>query len=166
MGRTTPNRVTNSDAPRVTGFLTFFGDAEVINFADFLDGTPTGLVPYGGDSNRNTLRTLRYIPQRNYRVSPRLTFNLGLRMTRLWLMQRNMGLQTSIRPPAHTRRPGSAYQPRLQTMWRRASGRLGCHRPSEDCVPRSFGISIAGLCTGPCSKVTCHQSVSTSRARI
>src|SRR5258706_1473343 len=94
----------------------FRGRLKFSNFADFLDGNPTGFsFQYGGDSNRNTFENSHAIYlQDSYRVSPRLTFNLGLRYDYYGLIQEKHGGFSNIDPATGntiTVGQGRLYQP-------------------------------------------------------
>jgi outer membrane receptor protein involved in Fe transport len=123
----------------------FRGRLKFSNFADFLDGNPTGFsFQYGGDSNRNTFENSHAIYlQDSYRVSPRLTFNLGLRYDYYGLIQEKHGGFSNIDPATGntiTVGQGRLYQPDYNNVAPRVSVAWDVTGHQKTVVRAGFGI--------------------------
>jgi outer membrane receptor protein involved in Fe transport len=123
----------------------FRGRLKFSNFADFLDGNPTGFsFQYGGDSNRNTFENSHAIYlQDSYRVSPRFTVNLGLRYDYFGLIQEKHGGFSNIDPATGstiTIGQGRLYQPDYNNVAPRVSVAWDVTGHQKTVVRAGFGI--------------------------
>ena len=123
----------------------FRGRLKFGDFADFLDGNPTGFsFQYGGDSNRNSFENSHAIYlQDSYRVSPRVTVNLGLRYDYYGLIQEKHGGFSNIDPATGntiTVGQGRLYQPDYNNVAPRVSVAWDVTGHQKTVVRAGFGI--------------------------
>jgi outer membrane receptor protein involved in Fe transport len=123
----------------------FRGRLKFGNFADFLDGNPTGFsFQYGGDSNRNSFENSHAIYlQDSYRVSPRVTINVGLRYDYFGLIQEKHGGFSNIDPATGDTiavGQGRLYQPDYNNVAPRVSVAWDVTGHQRTVVRAGFGI--------------------------
>jgi len=122
----------------------FRGKLSFDNLADFLAGTPDGGFQYSGDSNRNTLENSHaFYFQDSYRVSSRVTLNLGLRYDYFGIMQEKHQNFSNVDPSTglpFNVGPGRLYEPDYNNWAPRVSVAWDVTGHQKTVVRAGFGI--------------------------
>jgi hypothetical protein len=123
----------------------FRGRLKFTTFTDFLDGNPTGFsFQYSGDSNRNTFENSHAIYlQDSYRVSSRVTVNLGLRYDYFGIVQEKHNGFSNIDPTtgvAFAVGAGRLYQPDYNNWAPRVSVAWDLTGHQKTVVRAGFGV--------------------------